>query len=351
MRRLLLSILRRFKCLLAVGLSMALVLWCLDGVLARVFGEHLGWAAPAMSSDLLNDWGRRIARVERMQIDGEITASSLVAVLGMSTVREGLDASLLARHDPQHRRWLILGAAGGDMSQLQQYSFTLSVSHLSPSTVVLGIHKSMLQDEEQTTRQAELREVRDSLLGGRVIHAIRRAPFLTWFGRHHDEVTNWAFMAVHHARLTLNQQQRLQLDAIYRRMDNPWTVNSSYIGQRAAADDLAIQLKGLQSELGPERSSPMNAQVKALGEVVHRFRQRGSRVVCVLMPESSEYRSLYSPPIDAMFAQALRFSAQGEAIPVIDLRNALEDTFFYDYAHLNADGRGRLSAILPQRID
>jgi hypothetical protein len=95
----------------------------------------------------------------------------------------------------------------------------------------------------------------------------------------------------------------------------------------------------------------MNSQVKALAEVVHRFRQWGSRVVCVLMPESSEYRSLYSPPIDAVFDQALRFSAQGQAIPVIDLRNALEDTFFYDYAHLNADGRGRLSAILPQTID
>jgi hypothetical protein len=351
MRLLLPAILRRFKSLLAVGLSLALTLWCFDGLLASVLGEHLGWAAPAMSSELLNDWGRRIARVERMQIDGEITASSLVAVLGMSTVREGLDASLLARHDPKHRQWLILGAAGGDMSQLQQYSFTLSVSHLNPSAVVLGIHKSMLQDEESVPTHADLQELGGSLLRGSVIPAIRQAQLLTWFGRHHDEVANWAFMAVHHARLTLNRQQGLQLDAIYRRMDNPWAVNSSYAGARAAADDLAFQMEGLHSELRPERSSPMNSQVKALAEVVHRFRQRGSRVVCVLMPESSEYRRLYSPPIPAMFDQALRFSAQGQAIPVVDLRNALEDTFFYDYAHLNADGRGRLSALLPERIE
>lgn len=351
MRLLLPANLRRFKSLLAVGLSLALALWCFDRLLATVLGEHLGWAAPAMSSDLLNDWGRRIARVERMQIDGVITASSLVAVLGMSTVREGLDASLLARHDPKHRQWLILGAAGGGMSQLQQYSFTLSVSHLNPSAIILGIHKSMLQDDEQTTRQVDLHEVGASLLEGHVIRALRQAPSLTWFGRHNEEMANWAFMAVHHARLTMNQQQGLQLDAIYRRMDNPWAVNNSYAGARAAVDDLAFQFEGLQSELRPERSSPMNSQAKALAELVHRFRRRGSRVVCVLMPESSEYRSLYSPPIDAMFAQALRFSAQGEAIPVIDLRNALEDAFFYDYAHLNADGRGRLSAILPQRID
>ncbi len=46
-----------------------------------------------MSTDLLSDWGRRIAGVEGMQIDGDLTAGTLVAVLGMSTVREGLDAS------------------------------------------------------------------------------------------------------------------------------------------------------------------------------------------------------------------------------------------------------------------
>ena len=349
--QLLLPILHRFKSLLAVGLSLALALCCVDGILASVFGEHLDWAAPAMSSDLLNDWGRRVARVERMQTDGEITGSTLVVVLGMSTVREGLDASILARHDPRHRRWLILGAAGGNMTQLQQYSFTLTFSHLSPSVVVLGIHKSMLQDEEPMTRHADLHELGASLLRGRVIRAIHQAQFLTWFGRHNDELANWAFMVVHHARLALNQLERLQLDAIYRRMDSPWAVNSSYPGPRAAAADLAFQLEGLQSELRPERSSPMNSQVKALAEIVQRFRRRGARVVCVLMPESSEYRSLYSPPIDAMFDQALRFSAQGHAIPVIDLRNAVEDTLFYDYAHLNADGRGRLSALLPQRID
>jgi hypothetical protein len=345
------GVFHRSKPLLAVGLSVALALLCLDAVLATVFGEHLGWAGAPISSDLLNDWGRRIARVERMQTGSEITARALVAVLGMSTVREGLDSSILAMHDPKRRRWLILGASGGNVIQLQQYSFTLTASRLSPSLVVLGIHKSMLQDEEQAVRHAELHAVTASLRHGRVISAMREAQLFTWFGRHNDEVTNWAFMAIHHVRLALNRQQGLQLDAIYRPMDNPWSVNNSYDGPRAAADDLASQMEGLRSELRPERSSPMNSQARALAELINRFRQRGARVVCLLMPESADYRALYSPPIATMFDEALRFSAHGQPIPVIDLRNALEDTLFYDYAHLNADGRRRLSEVLPQIVD
>jgi hypothetical protein len=344
------GVLQRSKPLLVVGLSLALALLCLDTVLGTVFSEHLGWAAPAMDSNLLDDWGRRIARVERMQTDGELNPAYLVAVLGMSSVREDLDSAILGMHDPRHRSWLILGASGGNLTQLQQYSFTLTSSRLSPSVVVLGIHKSMLQDEEQVVPHADLHKLAAALLRGRVISAIREAGLLTWFGRHNDALSNWAIMAVHHARLALNRRQLLQMDAIYRPLDDPWSVNSSYGSIRAAAADLASQAEGLRSGLRPERYSPLNPQVRALADLVHRFRQRGSRVLCLLMPESSDYRSLYSPKIDAMFDQALRFSAQGQAIPVIDVRDMLEDTLFYDHAHLNPDGRRRLSELLPHKI-
>jgi hypothetical protein len=209
----------------------------------------------------------------------------------------------------------------------------------------------MLQDEEQVVRHADPHKVAATLLRGRLISAIREAQLLTWFGRHNDALSNWAIMAAHHARLALNRQQPLHMDSIYRPLDNPWSVNSVLRGIRASADDLASQATGLRSGLRPERYSPRNLQVTALVDLVHRFRQRGSRVLCLLMPESSDYRSLYSPRIDAMFDDALSLSAHGQAIPVIDLRATLEDTLFYDYAHLNADGRRRLSELLPHRID
>jgi len=341
----------RWKSLLAVGLSLALALLSIDAVLATVFGEKLGWAAPAMSSTLLDDWGQRIARVERMQADGEVSPGTLVAVLGMSTVREGLDSSILTMRDPQHRHWLILGAAGGNIIQLQQYSLMLSASQVRPAVVVLGIHRSMLQDEEVLVKKADVRKLASEVRRGEMMAAAREARLFTWFGRHDDEVSNWAFMTIHHARLALERQQRLGLDAIYRAMEDPWSVNSTYRGPRAAPADLALQLEGLRSQLRPERSASLNLQVTALAEIVHRIRQLGARAVCLLMPESSEYRSLYSPAIEAMLDRALRLSAQDQGVSVIDLHNALEDILFYDYAHLNAEGRRRLSELLPRSID
>jgi lysophospholipase L1-like esterase len=61
------------------------------------------------------------------------------------------------------------------------------------------------------------------------------------------------------------------------------------------------------------------------------------------MPESSALRAIYPPVAQTEFDEL----AQKLRLQVVDLRASMPDDLFYDRAHLNAQGRQRLSSELP----
>ncbi|HKB03702.1 MAG TPA: hypothetical protein VKD90_15875 [Gemmataceae bacterium] len=67
-------------------------------------------------------------------------------------------------------------------------------------------------------------------------------------------------------------------------------------------------------------------------------RSAGTAVVVVLMPEGSEFRGLYSPTCRAGVEDLIRRLRDEVGVPVVDGRDWLPDSAFYDQHHLKPDG-------------
>jgi hypothetical protein len=69
------------------------------------------------------------------------------------------------------------------------------------------------------------------------------------------------------------------------------------------------------------------------------------------MPESSQLRNLAPPIVATRFSEAVARASTAQApLQVIDLRESMPDELFRDYAHLNDEGRSRISALLGERL-
>jgi Protein of unknown function (DUF1574) len=66
--------------------------------------------------------------------------------------------------------------------------------------------------------------------------------------------------------------------------------------------------------------------------------ENGTQVVVILMPEGSEFRSLYTTESEAARSEMLRRLREECAVRVVDARAWLDDSAFYDQHHLLPDG-------------
>lgn len=82
---------------------------------------------------------------------------------------------------------------------------------------------------------------------------------------------------------------------------------------------------------------------RALCDLLELCRQEGIRVMLVLMPESSEFRSWYSPGMKTEFPEFLRQLRERYGVPIIDARAWIADEEFWDGHHLMPHGASRFT--------
>jgi hypothetical protein len=83
------------------------------------------------------------------------------------------------------------------------------------------------------------------------------------------------------------------------------------------------------------RTGRLAAQpVRAVMDLLDLCRRRGIPVALVLLPESSEFRTLYSPEVTASLSAFLDGLRRSRNVPVIDARTWAEDADFWDAHHL-----------------
>jgi Protein of unknown function (DUF1574) len=80
--------------------------------------------------------------------------------------------------------------------------------------------------------------------------------------------------------------------------------------------------------------APWGKLVKTIGDA----QLAGTDVVIVLMPEGSQFRQLATPAMLAGLNEMLRRLREDLGVPVIDARDWLDDTTFYDQHHLLPSG-------------
>ena len=71
---------------------------------------------------------------------------------------------------------------------------------------------------------------------------------------------------------------------------------------------------------------------------IHRAHESGMEVVVVLMPEGSEFRALYTSEVRTGVESLVRRLRDEVGVIVLDAREWLDDTAFYDQHHLLPDG-------------
>ena len=71
---------------------------------------------------------------------------------------------------------------------------------------------------------------------------------------------------------------------------------------------------------------------------IDRARAAGTEVVIVMMPEGSQFRQMYTPEVRAGVEGLVRRLRDEVGVPVIDAREWLDDSAFYDQHHLLPGG-------------
>jgi hypothetical protein len=89
---------------------------------------------------------------------------------------------------------------------------------------------------------------------------------------------------------------------------------------------------------------------RALNDLLDRCRQEHIPVALVLMPENTEFRAFYPPAMRQGIDAYLANLSNARQVPLIDARNWIEDTGFWDGHHLLPEGAAAFSTQLGRAV-
>jgi len=334
------------------ALSVALAMLALDVGLRMMSGD----VEPALRrAEVLDPGeyervGRQIAAAERDVASPGASFRRVIIVAGLSTAREDIDGDAVGRALCGGSRLLNLGSSGGSFRELAFYLRPLRSTALSSALTVLAVHPVWLAGRRNVPevtpnsrdsrgenpvsgnlRRDQLKSALWSVANRRAVHAVVMDAL-------------WSFRERVDRRFALTAQQAFEPER-----ESPWADRISYQGMRAGSMALDEQLRAWQAFgwFDARRFDSHGSEADALVEVLSAGRSAGGRVVVVLMPEHSTMRRM----VPDVAGESLRTVVERAGpYPILDLSAAIPDNGFYDYAHLNARGRGRLSALLARRL-
>jgi hypothetical protein len=340
--------LRQLLPLLLALATAGLALAVFDVSLGVIFGSHPRWLPPQLFSGGVSQIGARIARLEQLKASGQVDDIRLVAVVGTSAVQQGFDPRILAAADPHHRIWLVSADGGGSVREVQIYGQVLVDSALKPALVILGIEESMLHSQDEWIHPASL----TSLLNHLRNHHFNSALMdISWLDLNRDALVDYKTLLFYRLTRGIQSTFGLPMSAMFLPETDPWSAPPYRYGSYLPAEAMAYQLNSLQPRIDPRQYESNDRQIAALINLTTKLRDRGAKVIAVLMPESSAFRALHPPIIAQRFQEALaQIAVADRPLKLINLRDSMPDNLFYDYVHLNQRGRQRLSELLPKMV-
>jgi hypothetical protein len=317
---------RRLRPLILAACAIGLALAVLDLLLTAALGRQPDWLPPRFFNNVAY-FGSRVGSIEKLARDGQLDERRLAMVVGLSSAQYGLDYAAIERNDAAGRKWLILAGYGATIRNLEFDTFPVRGSGLRPSLIVLCIHPWMLHRSDRVKTD--------------VPHP--------WLARHLWLLDNRVFLCDEYliqrerAIVAIGRLFGQPLWETYEPVADPWNNGKSWPTLRAPEDYLAPARAALLFEMRSDQYSHNENEVESFHRVVSGLRQQTGRLVCVLMPESPRLTPMYTPEVDASFRRAV--ASLDQRLEVIDLRKLLPDEMFYDYIHLNSDGRDEFSAM------
>ena len=334
-----------------LSIAFWLVLWAciVNGALLLISTRPpLAWLPQRVSGvGFVEDNRQRVRAAELEYAEHKVAATKyLGAIVGISTIREGVNLRILASETgPQ---WVFLGVAGagGGIYSVKQNADVLLDSTLRPDLVVLGFTGAQILDTmlPWATPQQPLTVSIDSLYS-----TVRSLSWLTI--RRQDIV-----LAIDQALLDLRVPVLKFLNVKTTSPDHrsPWREMMRLMGAEHYSESVLQRGIGAAEEKGIFDVDTYERSIEAprmMAEVAGKFREAGAKVIVVLTPLHSWWRAREPADVHKYFQAALNKFAPGETIPVLDYRTSIDDDGFVDLVHLNTKGSGEFSRILAAEIN
>jgi hypothetical protein len=315
----------------------------------------LGWLPRVVSGPgFLQDNRERVAGALRQYEEGEVRPDEpLCSIIGLSTVREGIDLGRVSAEAGVGCRFLGLAGAGMMIPDMVPHAEILLASPLQPDLVILGIGPYQLLDPKPGRGPSQPPGIASYLRRGDLRNAATEARNALWIYARRRDVSLTAEAALLEARARLFHAFRVRLGPSVEGPQGPWrdmlkTIQKDHFSEATLREEEQF-FEGLGT-FDPRAYARGRRAAAALIDLVRRFRDRGAAVVLVLMPESSRLRRRMPPEASRALEAALGRAFPGSMPPILDLRDAVEDAGFVDLAHLNHAGCLRCSRRLAEAI-
>ncbi len=302
--------------------------------------------------------GAQVAGVElEMRRGGLGDQPAFGVVLGQSTTLRGIDPTALGEQMGPGTRWLLVNGFGSSFVKLNYYAQTLFASKLRPGVVVLGLHETMLAGQDRGNKprgsggvdEDAQRQKRKMGLGRRIRHLLNAR----WTRKQRANIYHFTSMNLFELRLAMHSGLGLGALGLFTPSDRPWRASARAELPNRHEGRMKRQRKGWQDfgwfEAGTYDRT--NQQADAFRDLIAGCGGMGDpEIVIVLLPITSELRGWL--PVEAGEQTMLLIDEVSvrRSVRVIDLRDAMPDSAFADYAHLNPSGREVFTRMLAERL-
>lgn len=348
----------RYKGLLALGAGLLCALALFNAALLAAFGQR---------PELFNDPDKQLAWSQLERMGGQVAGVELEVarrdsanaepysiVLGQSTTLRGINPVLLEEYSVPPTRWLLLNGFGSSFMKLNYYAKTLLASRLRPETIVLGLHTTMLAGQDRDNEPDSDNIDNASNQGERDWRVRRYIMQLIWVRTQRADISHHTNMALFELRLALHRGLGSGAAGLFRPKNNPW--NTEERGELPTRHEERIKRqKNNWRTFGwfdAATYSTTSRHADAFRELIAGCDAlEPKRIVIIQMPITSDLRGWLPPEADTAMQQLIDEVSVGRSIRVLDLRDAMPDDAFADYAHLNPAGREVFTAILAERLN
>jgi hypothetical protein len=266
---------------------------------------------------------------------------------GTSSAGEGVEPRLLEKYDPCGRRVMGVCGIGGAIDLMADVSEPLLRRHLRPSLAILCIHAVWLQFGREPAQSPATVNSSGPLRLDFWRQIAKCVESYIWLWQNRDYMNY-----IKYTTLAGLQEAKRNLGLVP--PVDPWRAPKR-LGWRLHQSPrfLENQLNEFTNTGWFDREQynrNREAQMAALIELISRFRNLGSEVLIVSMPETTLMRSRVPAEEQQFLRDSIQHHFSSDTPSVLDFRDAVPDDMFADYTHLNAYGREKFSLQLAIAI-
>lgn len=351
------------------GVSTCLAAICLtigvEGSIWQAIANSAAYALPHRHSFTeiasFESVGSSIARFVKMSRSDRSSRSHdrIGIILGSSTSECSIDPFTLEKRDPAARRFLSLTGSGCNAVDLNDLYDLISFLGLRANVLFVGLNPGMLADPK-TDPKTETRfnsiafyeHIRNHRAGLAFddLNALILEPvhaLLPRFFRVKYELHRAAFQA----RIDLLAAFHQNVDVVFRPAETLWSGANWVKGDHVPPWVIDKQIEGfrLKGWFDADSYKTDGSNATGLLNLIAKASEHGARVFIVLLPESTAVRRREPAAARFVLEKILADRSQGD-VTLLDFQKRIDDSQFYDAAHLNAAGRNIFTELLAESL-